>query len=499
MDNTNNPVQQTSPIQNSSENQFSNNITNTNSKKNLLIVIGVILVIVIVGAGMYVLGARKNQSLIESSSQKQLTPTQSPQNNISTKMEKILMQEGTTGAANSTFSIYDMTTKQKNTFISSDVEPNEQEGPNLLISPNKKYLGIITDKGVSNPKQSDLYVYSLIDYSSKKLASDLIPLPFDINFTNGMYVHSSLAWSPDSRRIVFLSGVNRKPELWVTDIDGINLKQITNDGTIKVNLQWSPDGKKILYRTLGVDNLTANTYVYNVDTGSNSALNAGTNSTLQRLFQEDANFRLPFTWLDSDTLLIAVPSFSTTQKADLQGLWLLTVSTMQVKRVVAKPLSPNDVLYISPDKKRIVFITNDEKAGVAGASYGSWLSNLDGTGLTNLGERIDSVNWSPDNSSFAYEGFSDKGITGLWIYNIANKTPNKIVSLDGMKYTVLSNIVWSPDSKKLLYKDTVMMGMGSVTDVPKDENDKQGVWIVGYDGTGLQKVIDSGLPILWLQ
>ncbi|PIU04025.1 hypothetical protein COT44_00060 [Candidatus Shapirobacteria bacterium CG08_land_8_20_14_0_20_39_18] len=466
----------------------------------LFLIVSLILVSFLIGGAYYLGMNNTKQTPTSFSSFNQSTPQ--PTVNQLPQGSKILIQEGNGPSGNSTFSILDLETKQKSLIIPSDLSPNNQQEPSFVISPDKRYVGVMTSTSTSKTQESDLYIFSLIDHSSKKLASNLNPPPFDIVFTNGMTVYSGLTWSPDSHKIVFLSGVTRKPELWMVDIDGNNLKRITNDGTFKVNLQWSPDGTKILYRSLANNNLTGTVYLYDVNTGNNTQLNVSSNSFLQKLLKDDNDYRIPYIWIDSDTLLITVPSFSVNQKADLQGLWLLTVSTVQTKRIVSKPLSPNDQLYISPDKKQVVFVRNEEKTGAIGMTYNSWLSNLDGTGLTDLGVRINSVSWSPDSNSFVYATTPNNNMIGLWIYNIATKNTNKILGLDGMKSTYLSNITWSPDSKRLLLQEIVVTGEGSNgPSISQEENDKQGVWLVNNDGTNLQKITDFGntliTPLLW--
>ncbi len=41
----------------------------------------------------------------------------------------------------------------------------------------------------------------------------------------------------------------KQSDIWVSDLDGSNLTQLTTDGTKKSNLNWSPDGQSVLYTT----------------------------------------------------------------------------------------------------------------------------------------------------------------------------------------------------------------------------------------------------------
>jgi tricorn protease len=54
-------------------------------------------------------------------------------------------------------------------------------------------------------------------------------------------------WSPDGKRIAFVSDKSGREEVWVCDEDGSNLKQISESDSQKGQLAWAPDSKAILY------------------------------------------------------------------------------------------------------------------------------------------------------------------------------------------------------------------------------------------------------------
>jgi len=53
-------------------------------------------------------------------------------------------------------------------------------------------------------------------------------------------------WSPDGKRIAFVSRQTGESEVWMADGDGANMTQLTRGGQNTQFLFWSPDGKRLL-------------------------------------------------------------------------------------------------------------------------------------------------------------------------------------------------------------------------------------------------------------
>ncbi|PYO04589.1 MAG: hypothetical protein DMD30_15445, partial [Gemmatimonadetes bacterium] len=57
----------------------------------------------------------------------------------------------------------------------------------------------------------------------------------------------SPVWSPDDRQIAFSGTRGGITDLYIVDVDGKNLRQLTNDQYADLQPSWSPDGRRIAF------------------------------------------------------------------------------------------------------------------------------------------------------------------------------------------------------------------------------------------------------------
>ncbi|MCR4408427.1 MAG: DPP IV N-terminal domain-containing protein [Anaerolineae bacterium] len=77
----------------------------------------------------------------------------------------------------------------------------------------------------------------------------------------------SPAWSPDGSRLAFMAEQeDGNKEIYVMDVDGSHVENLTNNPAAEADPSWSPDGKKILF----ISNRDSHAQVYMMDAdGSN--------------------------------------------------------------------------------------------------------------------------------------------------------------------------------------------------------------------------------------
>jgi len=69
----------------------------------------------------------------------------------------------------------------------------------------------------------------------------------DTQLTSGDSQDSYSSWSPDGKRIVFVSDRSGANDIWVMNSDGKDLIQLTNDPYQDIYPFFSPDGTKIAF------------------------------------------------------------------------------------------------------------------------------------------------------------------------------------------------------------------------------------------------------------
>ncbi|MBI3848661.1 MAG: PD40 domain-containing protein [Planctomycetes bacterium] len=65
--------------------------------------------------------------------------------------------------------------------------------------------------------------------------------------TNSPSRESRPTWSPDGKRVAYVSDQSGRDEVWVSDVDGKNAKKLSDADSEKGSLAWSPDSKALAF------------------------------------------------------------------------------------------------------------------------------------------------------------------------------------------------------------------------------------------------------------
>ncbi len=102
-------------------------------------------------------------------------------------------------------------------------------------------LQITGEKGVHDTK----IAYAVAQGAGKEICISDFDGANVKQITQNKSINLSPTWSPEGRRIAFTSYLRRNPDLYLIDVDGRNLQSLSQHPGLNVSPSWSPDGKKI--------------------------------------------------------------------------------------------------------------------------------------------------------------------------------------------------------------------------------------------------------------
>ena len=84
-------------------------------------------------------------------------------------------------------------------------------------------------------------------------AAGLAAGPFGLAYQLTHSVNADPTFSPDGKRLIYVSEIEGKDQLFVMDADGKHPRQITREPYDHEDPAWSPDGKKVAFVSLKDD------------------------------------------------------------------------------------------------------------------------------------------------------------------------------------------------------------------------------------------------------
>ena len=260
------------------------------------------------------------------------------------------------------------------------------------------------------------------------------------NLTRQPANDSHPSWSPDGRRIAFVSRRDGNSEIYVMNADGSGLRNVTRTRSNDLDPAWSPDGRAIAFvreiqkkcapspRDSPCNNYETYLYVVN-----------GDGSGLRRLTTHPTH--------------LVNPSWSADGKTIRYGRYLVHADgTGQTELPRNVPLAG----AWSPDGQRIAFAVVDRAPRLRTDDAGLWVMNADGSNPRRVARDAASTDpaWSPDGRRIAFRRFD----------RLAENSDLFVVNADGSGLRRLTRhaassrsaplarwFAWSPDGRTIAF------------------------------------------------
>jgi len=294
-------------------------------------------------------------------------------------------------------------------------------------------------------------------------------------FTSGSKRDHSPRWSPDGKKILFVSNREGRPQLWMISVDGGEARQLTYLWNGASNPEWSKDGKKILFLSrINIEERQAETK----NGIKNEPLSSKEIEKLEREWQKEEAEKADPRWIER-TIYRAGKEYFDDRNSHIYVIELTTSEIKRLTRADRNHINPHwspsgkfvycaakktgsdddtftyDLLRIpsdggvaksltqanswglnpipSPDGKQIAFLNVDEYHGAAQNAQ-LLVVNSNGQGQKRLLESLDAdilqIEWSNDSKKIYFTTPQD-GDVGL--YSVSVKSNQKKQHIKGTR------------------------------------------------------------------
>lgn len=273
-------------------------------------------------------------------------------------------------------------------------------------------------------------------------------------------------WSPDSRRIYFISDRSGSSQIWMMDADGGNARQITRLSTEAAGILVSPDGKKIVFESSVYPECGAD------DACNKDKIEAEARSKLKARIYTSLLYRHWTTWETKRRQHLLVVDSDGSNAKDL---------TPGSRDVPPFSLGGPDDYAISPDSIEVAFVMNADPVPATSTNTDIYTVPIAGGEIHKITIGLGADNsplYSPDGKLLAFRSQARAGYeSDRWRLIVLDRATGKIANLTEALDRWVESMTWLPDSERLVFTS--------------EDRGRTGLQMIAVSGGGLRPIISG--------
>ena len=247
-------------------------------------------------------------------------------------------------------------------------------------------------------------------------------------------------WSPDSRRIAYLSDRAGSSQIWMMDPDGRNATQVTNLATEADGHLFSPDGKNLLFTSAVYPECGAD------DACNKKNLDAEKASKVKARIYTELLYRHWNTWQGKRRSHLLVTPVAGGAVRDL---------TPGQRDVPPFSLGGNDDYDISPNGQEVCYSMNADPVPAVSTDSDLYVVSIAGgqpVKITLTMGADSNPRYSPDGKYIAWRAQQRAGYeSDRWRLMTLERSTGKVTNLTESLDRWVNSFTWSPDSGRLFF------------------------------------------------
>ena len=325
-----------------------------------------------------------------------------------------------------------------------------QQGKRAITVDDLLAIQRISDPQISPDGQWISYTVATPDIAANRMARNIWVVPVSGGDPRQLTRSGSdqrARWSPDGRKLAFLSSRDGAPQVFVMSIDGGEARPLTSLTTGADNELWSPDGKWIAFVSSVYPDCTNDDCNHQRDQQKEQ-------SKVKAYVYDRLLFRHWTSWWDGKRSHLFVVSAAGALPAEAPAPKDLTPGANY--DVPPFTLGAPEAIAFSPDSAELCFTANSDKIEATSTNGDLFTVPVSGSSAparitTNPGDDW-GPQYSPNGKFIAYRAQMTPGYeSDRWRLMLYDRAAHAHIDITGKFDRNIDSYLWSPDSSRIYF------------------------------------------------